>query len=479
MIPTQKNITSNFFSISFSQVINLIFNLLSFALIARYLLIEDFGNFSILIAVVGIISKVIDFGISPIVFRETSKEGSSFNLVNTAFTLRLLFFVFTALSTNIFLILTSSSQNEIIMLNILLLSIIISSRMANFRDLLSNPFKVHLQMHLPSLLNVLDTILFFILVLFMPHVNGGLLYLTFAYVFSNVPGFLILVFLLYKKFNFKLKLNIDNYKWLLKESAPIAGFVILMAIFQQIDILLIKLFENSYSAGIYASAQRLVIPLSIIPTAIVTTVFPIIMREEVNREVLIQVVYKVLLFISIVIATIFTFKSTFFISLIYSPKYNSADIPTVILLWSQVFIFFNAFSLALFTAERKQILHLYYSILLVLINVILGIILILEYSYLGAVIAKTSASLIGFLYIIFSIKIINVKIRLINWHSITWFLGIILSAYLLSNYNIIIYAVSLSLVFMLLTIITGYFNKVELNYFLRAFNMNNLAKYFE
>jgi O-antigen/teichoic acid export membrane protein len=203
------------------------------------------------------------------------------------------------------------------------------------------------------------------------------------------------------------------------------------------------------------------------------------MREEEIREVLIQVVYKVLLFISIVIATIFTFKSTLFINLIYGSKYNSADTPTLILLWSQVFIFFNAFSLSLFTAARKQILHLYYSLLLVSINIILGVILIWEFSYLGAVIAKTTASFLAFLYILYKIKMITVKIRFINWNTFAWLIIMLLLSFLLSFFNIIIYILSISLLIIVITIFTGYFNRVELNYFLKALNIKTLAKYFD
>ena len=70
--------------------VNLILNVVTFALIARCLSIEDFGNFTLLIAVVSIISKCIDLGLSPIVLREKSRSNSNDYLLNTAITIRVI-----------------------------------------------------------------------------------------------------------------------------------------------------------------------------------------------------------------------------------------------------------------------------------------------------------------------------------------------------------------------------------------------------
>ena len=84
----QKNaslkIVKNIFSLTIGQGINLLLNFFSIVLAARYLGVNEFGRFSYLIAIVAIISKIIDFGLAPIVFREVSKTTNDFSIINTA-----------------------------------------------------------------------------------------------------------------------------------------------------------------------------------------------------------------------------------------------------------------------------------------------------------------------------------------------------------------------------------------------------------
>jgi len=462
-----KNITNNFFSISFSKGIGLFINLVAFALIARYLKIEVFGYFSLLLAIVGIIAKMIDLGIGPIVFREASKGKSSEYLIHTAISIRLILFIIIFICSNIFFYFAHFNSLTIIIFNILLLNIIVSSKLANIRDILTIPYKVILKMQVPSFLNILDAVLFLILVLLMPVFHGQLVYLAAVYIIASIPGFLILIFHLIRHFKFKFKFSLKRYKWLLKESSPLAGFVVFMALFQQIDLFLLKYFDTSYSVGIYSSALRLVSPLNLIPNALVMTVFPIIIREEINRQWLIQGVYKILFFVSIVIASMFSFKSTFFVQLVYGSKYGVADMPTLILFWSQVFIFFNFFSLSLFTAGKNQIWNLYYSILLVALNLIFDIALIPKYSFLGASIAKILTSFGGFIFILFLVSKIYNNWKFIDLKFFMWFALVLASSYFISVFNIYIYLLLVPILILFFTFLTKYFNKRELNYFLK------------
>ncbi|MCO6473126.1 MAG: oligosaccharide flippase family protein, partial [Melioribacteraceae bacterium] len=64
--------TKNIFSLTFGQGLPLVFNFVIFVIAARALGVENFGLFSSAIAIVGILSKFVDLGIEPIVFREFS-----------------------------------------------------------------------------------------------------------------------------------------------------------------------------------------------------------------------------------------------------------------------------------------------------------------------------------------------------------------------------------------------------------------------
>lgn len=167
---------------------SLALNFVAFVLAARFLSVHDFGKFGYLVAIVGILSKVIDFGLGPIVFRESSKESGSDNYLNSAISIRLVLFIAVLAVFDLVIYLIDFTTEEFILSNILFVSIILSTRMANFRELLATPFKVHLKMHYPMTLTILDSLLFLILVAIMPLVRGGIYYFVLSYVFFYSAG---------------------------------------------------------------------------------------------------------------------------------------------------------------------------------------------------------------------------------------------------------------------------------------------------
>ena len=466
MTSVVKNIAGNFLSISVGQAVNLILNVVTFALIARCLSIEDFGNFTLLIAVVSIISKCIDLGLSPIVLREKSRSNSNDYLLNTAITIRVIILFFFIILANIVFLILKFKSGEIIIWNILFLTVLFSSRIENIRDLLTIPYKVDLRMYIPSMLNFLGGLLFLVLVAIIFYMKKSINSIVFAYVFSEVPGFILLIIFLSKRFKMKFKFSLRNYKWLIKESSPLAGFVVLMAFFQQVDLVLIKLIKDSYAAGIFATPLKLFIPFNLLPVAIATTVFPVIIKREVNRTALIQGVYKMLIFIALIVIIIFNFKSTEIIGLVFGSKYEIADSATSVLFLGIGFLFFNFFSHSIFTIEKKQSLTFFYVLILVTANILFDFILIPHYSFLGASISKLIALIVGFLFILSKIKKVDISLDFFNLKFFIFLAVSFLFGYFLAEWlSFIFYTISIVILITLLAWATEFFKKKELKYF--------------
>ncbi len=436
-----KDITRNALSISVGQGLAYFINFLAFVLIVRYLTISDFGKFSFFVAAISIISKFIDFGFVPIVFRKYSVKKDN-SLLNTAFTLRTVLFFIAFLIINVLVIILKYSNEEIIYINILLLSIIISSRIANFRELLTVPFKSELKMHIPMLINIIDNIIFLFLVIILPLVKGNLLYLIFVYVFANLPGFFAMLVLAYKKYDYKFNWQFNRTKWLLRESLPLAGFVLVMVMFQQIDILLLKYFKGENDIAIFSASLRFIMPLNIIPMALSATAFPIIMQNIQDQNYLrklIEIVNKFLFLIAIVLVILLTFKSNDIILISLGSKYQKSVFPFSLMLFSQVFFFVNFFALSIFTAYKKQIWNLYYSLILLLSNFLFDLILIPSHSYNGAAIAKLITSVIGFIFIIQRIYHLNFTFFSKGYRVFLWVFLLLIIGYGLSFLPIVVY----------------------------------------
>ena len=138
------------------QTSSLLINFIAIAISAKHLGVESFGLFSYLVAIVGIVSKIIDFGFGPIVLREISKNFLNVNLINSTMTMRLIFSAITFLLMNLVLLAFQFTELEIILTNVLLLNIFFSSKFQNFRELFELPFKSKLMMHIPMVILFFD-----------------------------------------------------------------------------------------------------------------------------------------------------------------------------------------------------------------------------------------------------------------------------------------------------------------------------------
>ncbi len=472
--PPSKSITNNILSLSIGQGVSLVLNFLAFWLAARYLDVDSFGIFSYLLAIVIILSPIIDFGFAPIVFRETSKFEKNFEYLNAAFSVRLILFFIVLILFNISSVILKLTTHEILLTNILFLNIILSSKLRNFREIIDIPFKIALLSHYSMIVVVLDNLIFLIMVILLPMLHMGLSYLVISYVASNIPGFLIIIYLSYKKFSYRIKFSFVKAKWLIKESAPLMGYVILIAVFQQIDILLLKNLDSTYSTGIYAIATRMAIPFNIIPYALITTFFPIIVKnikghDEKNSE-LMRFIFKILFFVSFLLALICSFKAEGIVVAIFGIKYQKSYMPMILLFWSQIFLFYNFFAVDLFTAYNKQKFNFIYGIVIVLIDLIISIILIPKFSYNGVGIAKLISTFIGAFFFYIVGNRVNINMKFINIKILLWCI-LSASVLLILSYLPLIYYLLLSLILIIpLTVKIRFFNNQEVVLLFKTFN---------
>ncbi len=445
----------------------------------RFLDVARFGTFSSLLAIIGILSKFVDFGIEPIVFREFSKEKENFHLFNSALSLRFLIYVILLVFFNALAPFMGYDAREIILSNILFTTVILSSKTVNIRELLSTPFKVNLKMHYPMTLAVLDNLVLLLLVAFIPFMKDAVLFFVIIYAASNIPGFILSFYYLKKKFDYKFNFTLDRAGWLLKESLPLFGFVILTTIFLQIDVVILNYFKGPYDVGIYSAGVRLTMPLSIIPGAIVTTVFPILMKrmsDQVSSDSLSNLVIKLLYFISFVLAAVFTFESDALVNLIFGSQYAAASLPSSILYWCQIFLFFTFYTLVVLIAKNQQFYNFIYGAIQVVFNVGFNFLLIPKYSFLGASLAKLIASFASFVFILIVISRLGYKPSIGRYKVLVWSFLMCGGLYLLSMLPVIPYLVLSSVYIIILTLAVKLFGEEELLIFFRLVNKEELGR---
>jgi len=473
-------ITRNLFSLITGQTFSLLLNFLSITLIARHLGVKDFGVFSYTIALVTIISKVIDFGLVPITFRESSKGEDNFRFLNTAFTIRLILFSITIVAFNSLAALMKISTVEILLSNILMLNVILSSKFQNFRELLDIPYKISLKSHHSMIASTIDNLLLVILIIGVINFNLGIYFVVWAYVLSNIPGFCYLVFILYKKYNYKFRFTFYRTSWFIRESLPLFVYVSLAVLIQQIDVLLLKNLDSEYSVGIYSAAMRLTLPLMIIPSAIVSTIFPTLVRnvgsEDSRSNFLNSLIFKILFLISFVFAVIVGFKTNDFIAIIFGNEFKETSIPLILLLITQVFLFSNFFTINLLTIYSKQKNSMLYALIVLIVNFILNLLLIPIYSFNGAGFSKLIAVAIGTFVLSFVTKASSISITFFNLRFFVWIILILSVTLILSYLNFVLYIILLVSAISILTLKLKFFSDEEILLILKLINKEKWSK---
>lgn len=470
-----NNLTRNIFSQTLGQIFSLLINLFAIALAARYLGVTDFGIFNYLLAVIVMLTKLVDLGIAPNIFREYSIKRA-LELIHTGILLRVFTFLIISILINIFFFLSNTDKPEIILSNILLVNLLISSK-GFIRELFEIPFKADLKIHLPIVVMVMDNLLFLLLVFFMPFVNGGLIYFGIVYTFSNLPGFFIMIFLISKNYNFHSKAKINSTGWLVKNSLPLFIYTLLNTIFYNIDLLLLKKIDSAYSAGIYSAAARIIMPMLIIPTAFIHSVFPKISTDYHNSVssnfIIIKFLFKTLFLFSFTIAIVVTFKSTELINFIFGSKFNSSASSLSVLLWSQVFLFNSFLVINLLVAYNKQSSLYLFSISILVLNIILNFVLIPKYSFVGAAFSKLFSNLLGFFITSIVLYKLDKTIYIFEKELFLFSLISTVICYLLSFLSLPLYLFTTVIFLIIFIIFIKFYNSTEIKYLLKLINKEN------
>jgi len=311
----------------------------------------------------------------------------------------------------------------------------------------------------------------------MPYVGGGLEYLVIVYVVANIPGFLLLIISLSKKYNYRFSFSFKHGYWLFRESIPLFGTVILTTAFQQLDVLLLRSLDSEYSVGLYSAAIRLSVPLSIIPQALITTIFPLIVR---GREMgsastmpATRLVYKILFLFSFAISFIITSKAEQIISLIFGGEYASAYLPMTILFWSILFTYFNTFTLNLLTVYNKQKYNFFATLLIVVVQIVLVVLLTPIYSYSGVAVARVAAGAAGTIFFIFILRGIGIQFNFFSIRVTKWLFPLVIGVVALSFIPFYAYLPLAFLLTVVLTIKVKYFSPEEIGLILRAINYDS------
>lgn len=371
---------------------NVISKLLGFFYImytARYLGAERFGVLSFALAFTGIFGVFTDLGLWPLTVREVARDKSlAGKYLGNITVIKILLVIITFILIGITINMLDYPKQIIKVVYFIYLSIIFNS----FSQMFYSIFQAYEKMEYQSIGQIINSVLKVAGALFAISQRFDVVGFASIYfvISAIILGYAFSVYL-WKFITPKIEVNFNLWKPMIMKALPFGFSSIFATIYYWIDSVMLSIMKGNEIVGWYNGAYRLVIVLLFIPTAYTMSIFPVMSNLYKISEKSLRFSYersiKYMLIISIPIATGTTLLSSRVVLLIYGVEYMPSIIALQILIWTIIFIFINYVSGNLLGSIDRQV-----SVAKVMgigagINIILNLLMIPKFSYIGASIA--------------------------------------------------------------------------------------------
>ncbi|WP_411273502.1 flippase [Daejeonella sp.] len=374
--------------------------------IAKFLGPHDFGDLSFATAFTAIIAAVGTLGLDSFIIREILDQPAKRDeILGTAFWMRLVVsIILVPSSVLIYLFFRNLSEQQGTELT-LVVTFCASALFFKAFNIIDYYFQSQVRSKFVVQVQNICLIISSLIKISFVLVKLPLVYFAFALV---LDGLLLAIGLgiIYHRENLHIrnwKFNDERAKSLLSKSWPLILSAVMVTLYMQIDILMLKYFAGSTEAGIYSAAARISEAWYFIPVAIVTSVFPAIIHarktDPSRYQKRLQNLYDLLVVISLPVALIISLGADTFIHLLYGDKFLGAGAMLTIHIWSGIFVFLGSASGQYLLAEGFTMISFYRTAIGAIANILLNLWLIPLYGGLGA----STATLIAYFVATFSI----------------------------------------------------------------------------
>ncbi len=418
---TVQRIAKNTGLLLISQVISYLLGFVYVMYTARYLRKEGFGVLSFALAFAQIFGVLIDLGLGPLIVREIARDKSlaSKYLANIGvmkLVLAVITFVLIALVIN----LLGYPTQTVRVVYLIALSVIFIA----LTRMLYSIFQAFEKMVYQSLGQILNSVLMLIGIIYA--IRSDFSVIGFAFVYSAAAFIVFGYSLVILRWKFAgpvfasganlLEVDRSFWKQSIKEAWPMAAAAVWLVMYFRIDTVMLSLLKGDAAVGLYSAAYRVSEVSTIIPAMFVTSVFPVMSRYHKDSRDLFVSAYgksvKFLLYLALPMALTVTLLAKPIVNLIFKEEFLESTLALQILIWSAAFSYVGiVLGTVLITAD-KQMLRLKLLFIMLVLSVVLNLIMIPKYSYVGASIATVVTRVAGLVLNIFFLNRCGYKLAL-------------------------------------------------------------------
>jgi PST family polysaccharide transporter len=177
---------------------------------------------------------------------------------------------------------------------------------------------------------------------------------------------------------------------LLRQSWPLIFSAMAIMIYMKLDMVMLKVMKGDLAVGIYAAATRISEVWYFIPSAIVSSVSPAILRTKDDPVLFysrLRKLFSLMTLTACTIGSLVALASHTIVRLLYSTSYIEAAPVLAVHIWASVFVFLGVAQSPWDISKNLLRLSLYRTAAGAVINVALNLYLIPRFSAMGAAIA--------------------------------------------------------------------------------------------
>jgi len=280
----------------------------------------------------------------------------------------------------------------------------------------SSVLKANERMDLMSLAEVIERGIAFMLGIVVLYYTYSLLYLVLALLVSRILREGLYISFAKRYFNARLGFDLLLWKKLLVASFPFSFSITFLYVYYKIDTVMLSLMVNDQVTGWYNAAYRLVDVVNYIPFLIVTAILPSMARSsKKDKDLLIDLFNRSLRYLIILAAPIgfgTYLLAPRIIKIVYGEGFSNAAVALKILILAEVFVFVNYLGGQLLNVIDKQKAYTIIIGITAGVNILLNVILIPKYTYIGASVATLLCEVLVFILVYHIIKKVFLKVSI-------------------------------------------------------------------
>ncbi len=396
-----RKIAKNASFLLVSQIISYIFTFFITMYAARYFGAVGFGIWAIALSITGIFGIIADMGMSTLMVREVSRNLSlADKYLSNTLLIKVILSILAVLLIVITVNLIGYSEIEKDVIYIVTVSVIIGS----FSGILGAIFQVTEKMEYIAFSTILSCVVMLLGTAVMILYKLDILFFASLNIISSSLIFAYIFIMYLRKFSLpKIKIDYSFWKPTIKEAWPFGITALSGMLYTYVDSVMLSIIQGVEVVGWYNAAYRLMMVLLFIPNAVNVAIFPVMSQfytsSKNSLKLMNEKYFKYMLILGIPLGAGITILADKIILLIFGSGYTQSITALQILIWTIVLSFAVAPFMQLLQSINKQLILTKISVISVIINIMLNLVLIPKFSYIGASFATLIASMVATIYV--------------------------------------------------------------------------------